>query len=162
MRSELLSELATIGYEISLEGDQVKFRYMKSDDPPESVRPLIDELRTCKAEVVSILKRKRIPPAKTRVIWRNPHPQGTLEARKESLRQCMTATWETAREDAMQKQPEGYELTKPVLEAEDKVTETYHRVLSGNALLDDFRMAVERWTLAVQDAPKKSGNCSRS
>ena len=56
MRTNLLSDLATVGYEIFLEGDHVKLRYQKPDTPPDTVRPLIDELRKCKAEVVNILK----------------------------------------------------------------------------------------------------------
>lgn len=57
MRSGLLSDLATVGYKIFLEGDHVKLRYQKSGNPPDTVRPLIDELRKYKAEVVNILKR---------------------------------------------------------------------------------------------------------
>jgi hypothetical protein len=56
MRTNLLSDLATVGYEIFLEGDHVKLRYQKPDNPPDTVRPLIDELRKCKAEAVNILK----------------------------------------------------------------------------------------------------------
>jgi hypothetical protein len=56
MRTGLLSDLATVGYEIFLDGDNVKLRYQKLDNPPDMVRPLIDELRKCKAEVVNILK----------------------------------------------------------------------------------------------------------
>jgi hypothetical protein len=56
MRSGLLSDLATVGYEIALEGGHVKLRYRKSGSPPDTVKPLIDELRKYKAEVVNILK----------------------------------------------------------------------------------------------------------
>ena len=56
MRNDLLLDLTTIGYEILLEGDHVKLRYRKSGSPPDTVKPLIDELRKCKAEVVNILK----------------------------------------------------------------------------------------------------------
>jgi hypothetical protein len=56
MRSELLSDLASIGYEIFLEGNNLRYRYQKPGNPPETVKPLIEELRRCKAEVVSILK----------------------------------------------------------------------------------------------------------
>ena len=56
MRSGLLSDLAVIGYEISLEGDNIRYRYQKSGNPPDTVDPLIEELRRCKTEVVSILK----------------------------------------------------------------------------------------------------------
>ena len=56
MRLGLLSDLAVIGYEIFLEGDNIHYRYRKSGNPPDTVRPLIDELRRCKAEVMNILK----------------------------------------------------------------------------------------------------------
>jgi hypothetical protein len=56
MRSGLLSDLATVGYEIFLEGDHLKLRYRKSGTPPETVKSLIDELGKCKTEVVNILK----------------------------------------------------------------------------------------------------------
>ena len=56
MRSELLSDLVNIGYEISLEGDNIRYRYQKPGNPPDTVDPLIEELRKYKAEVVDILK----------------------------------------------------------------------------------------------------------
>jgi hypothetical protein len=56
MRTGLLSDLAIVGYEIALEGDHLKLRYRKSGCPPDTVKPLIDELRKYKAEVVNILK----------------------------------------------------------------------------------------------------------
>ena len=56
MRSGLLSDLAVIGYEISLEGNNIRYRYQKPGNPPDTVDPLIEELRKYKAEVVDILK----------------------------------------------------------------------------------------------------------
>ena len=56
MRSGLLSDLVSIGYEISLEGDNIRYRYQKPGNPPDTVDPLIEELRKYKAEVVDILK----------------------------------------------------------------------------------------------------------
>jgi len=56
MRSGLLSDLTAVGYEIFLEGDQVKLRYRKPDDPPDTARRLIDELRKYKTEVENILR----------------------------------------------------------------------------------------------------------
>lgn len=77
MRSGLLSDLATVGYEIFLEGNHVKLHYRKSGSPPETVRPLIDELRKCKPEVVNILKtgntinptEKTQPRANVDAVW---------------------------------------------------------------------------------------------
>lgn len=56
MRSGLLSDLVNIGYEIFLEGNNVRYRYQKPGNPPDTVKPLIDELKKYKAEVVNILK----------------------------------------------------------------------------------------------------------
>lgn len=77
MRSGLLSDLKTIGYEIFLEGDHVKLRYRKSGSPPDTVKPLIDELRSCKAEAMNILKmgntctstEKSQPRADVKAVW---------------------------------------------------------------------------------------------
>ena len=149
MVTDLVSELTSIGYELLLEGDHVKLHYMKPDDPPDSARKLIDQLRTCKAEVVNILRTKSGPRAKVTFEWRNPYPRGTPEARRESLLQIMTAIWETARDEVKKKRPQGYTLTKSVLEAEDEVAVVYQYVLSGEALLAAFRRAVEKWVLAV-------------
>jgi len=99
MRTGLLSDLAVIGYKISLEGNNIKFHYQKLGDPPDTARPLLDELRKCKAEAVSILKAGNTitpveivePGATVGAIWVNPYKQGTPEAREESLLQCMGA-----------------------------------------------------------------------
>ena len=77
MRPGLLSDLAAVGYEIGLEGGHVKLRYQKSGNPPDTVRPLIDELRRCKAEVVRILKvgstdaptEKSEPQSNVKAVW---------------------------------------------------------------------------------------------
>ena len=77
MRPGLLSDLISIGYEIFLEGDNVRYRYRKPDDPPDTAEPLIDELRKNKAEVVKILKmgsaddtiEKSQPPSNVKAVW---------------------------------------------------------------------------------------------
>ena len=99
MRTGLLSDLSVIGYEVFLEGENIKLRYQKPDTPPDAVKPLIDELRRCKAEAVNILRtgntitptKKTQLGAKTTVIWRNPYPQGTPEARQASLESIIEA-----------------------------------------------------------------------
>jgi len=99
MRAELLSELSAIGYEIVLEGETIRLQYQKPGEPPETARQLIDELRECKAEAVNILKAGNTitpveivePGATVGAIWQNPYKQGTIEARQESLLQCMGA-----------------------------------------------------------------------
>jgi len=56
MRNGLLSELAVIGYEICLQGENIRLRYQKPGSPPDTVKLLIDELKKHKAEAVNILK----------------------------------------------------------------------------------------------------------
>jgi hypothetical protein len=56
MRSGLLSDLVGSGYELFLEGDRIRYRYLKPGDPPDTMKPLIDELKENKAEAVNILK----------------------------------------------------------------------------------------------------------
>ena len=77
MRSGLLSDLASIGYEIFLEGNNVRYRYQKPGNPPDTVKPLIDELRKNKVEVVNILRmvsaddtiEKSQPPSNVKAVW---------------------------------------------------------------------------------------------
>jgi len=66
MRSGLLSDLVGSGYELFLEGDRIRYRYLKPGDPPETVKPLLDELKRHKSEVVKILRMggSIVPPRK--------------------------------------------------------------------------------------------------
>ena len=56
MRAGLLSELSVIGYEIFLQGENIRLKYQKPGNPPDTVKPLIEELRKYKDEVVNILR----------------------------------------------------------------------------------------------------------
>jgi len=86
MRTGLLSELSVIGYEIFLQGENIRLRYQKLDTPPESARQLIDELKKYKAEAVNILKmgdtftptEKSQPQAKVTASW-PPEDQALLD-----------------------------------------------------------------------------------
>jgi hypothetical protein len=55
MRSGLLSDLAVIGYEIFLDGDNIHYRFA-GKQIPDNAQPLLHELKTHKAEVINILK----------------------------------------------------------------------------------------------------------
>ena len=55
MRARLFSDLESIGYEIFLEGNNIRYRYKKFGNPPETAKRLIDELRQCKQEAIKIL-----------------------------------------------------------------------------------------------------------
>ena len=77
MRTGLLSELSVIGYEIFLQGENIRLRYQKPGNPPDTVKPLIDELKKHKAEAVNILKtgntinptEKTQPRANVDAVW---------------------------------------------------------------------------------------------
>lgn len=62
MRPGLLSDLIHVGYEIFLEGDNIRYRYLKPGNPPDAVRPLIDELRKHKAQAINVLKSVTVKP----------------------------------------------------------------------------------------------------
>lgn len=56
MRTGLLSDIGTVGYKISLEGNNIRLRYQGQGTPPVSAIPLIYELKSYKTEVVEALK----------------------------------------------------------------------------------------------------------
>jgi hypothetical protein len=146
----LLSELSVIGYDIFLQGENIRLQYQKPDTPPETARRLIDELKRCKAEAVNVLKTSNtITPAKigesAETIWRNPYPQGTPEARQESLRQIMIAIWEATFDRVKIAWPMGFMSTPEVREAEAETLRIQQEVIAGQRKLIDFRKACEKW-----------------
>ena len=55
----LVGKLKTFGYALYVDGDKVKYRYtLPSDPPPDKVKPLLDELRNHKEEVITHLQFK--------------------------------------------------------------------------------------------------------
>ena len=60
MRMGLLSELSALGYEILLNGENIHLHYQKEGRPPEAVKPLLDELKEHKAEVVNMLRMGKV------------------------------------------------------------------------------------------------------
>lgn len=56
----LAGKLKSPGYELYLEGDKVKYRYALPGDPPaDKVKPLLDELRNHKEDVITHLRFKQ-------------------------------------------------------------------------------------------------------
>ncbi|HOD29427.1 MAG TPA: hypothetical protein PKH03_09465 [Syntrophales bacterium] len=154
MIPRLLSDLNLIGYEISMEGDNIRLRYRKPGNPPETARQLIAELQRFKSEAIQILKtRTNIPPPLVentpRVIWINPYSSGTPEARRESLLQCMEATWLITFDRIMKIWPQGFISTPEIRAAEIGVEIIQADVLTGRAKLADFQEAVEVWERVV-------------
>ncbi len=70
MRPRLLTEIVNVGYEIFLEGNHLRLSYRKPGNPPETVKPLIDELRACKDEALALLKANHVSPEPFEA-WRN-------------------------------------------------------------------------------------------
>ena len=60
MKTGLLSELSALGYEILLNGENIHLHYQKEGNPPEAVKPLLDELKKHKAEVVNMLRMGKV------------------------------------------------------------------------------------------------------
>jgi hypothetical protein len=70
----------------------------------------------------------------TMVIWRNPYPKGTPEARKESLCQIMMAIWESSLPETRVAESEGLIMQQ--------------EIMAGRGKLIDFREACEKWKKA--------------
>jgi len=72
------------------------------------------------------------------------------EERRQSLLDCMTATWETISKTHFKT---GYKLTPEVKKAELMIEKLQAEVFEGKAKLEDFRKACINWEKAVrQDA----------
>lgn len=57
MRTGLLSDVITLGYEIFLSGNKILLRYRKEGEPPrEEALKIFVEIKNCKDEVINILK----------------------------------------------------------------------------------------------------------
>jgi len=143
MRPKLLSDLADVGYEVFLDGDNIRYRYRKPGEPPDVVRPLIDELRNYKAEVVEILKTgNTINP--TRLY---PYPKGTSETH---LEQAMLAIWEPVFDRIKTIWPMGFLGTAEICAAEREIERCQALILSGTGEFASYRRAVEAWEQAVK------------
>jgi hypothetical protein len=54
----LVSELHDIGYDLNLEGKNIRFAYARKGIPPEKVASLLSEVRLHKLEVIEFLKKE--------------------------------------------------------------------------------------------------------
>jgi len=128
MRPGLLSELVNIGYEILLEGENIRLRYRKEDAPPEAARSLINELKMYKAEVLDMLK----------ISNNTVTSKSVADTMDEILRQTIAeidAGWV-------------WNLTAKVREIETTIDSCYRDVLSGLKSLDDFIDVCLQWKRA--------------
>lgn len=98
--------------------------------PPEKVTPEVaDFIKAHKQTIMAELKN---------VIYRNPYPQGTPEARQESLIQIMDAIYQTAVKQAR----EAYD--KDELIPDQQIQTMSLSVLEGKAKLKDFRALLSK------------------
>lgn len=60
--STLISELKTLEYDLYLEGEKIRYRYLGLIDPPkDKIMPLLEEIKTHKSEAITYLKEKGQP-----------------------------------------------------------------------------------------------------
>lgn len=59
---DIIRDLEGIGYELTLKGEKIVFRYCHDGMPPAQARHLMEELRAHKAEAVEYLRRAQPLP----------------------------------------------------------------------------------------------------
>jgi len=117
--------LKSQGLTIRIAGDKLRV------SPKEKVTPEIaDFIREHKQDIMAELK--------SPVVYRNPYPQGTPEARQESLMQVMDAIYQTACKEAKGAYENGE------LIPDQRIDAVRQAVLKGDAKLKDFRAAVDK------------------
>lgn len=155
MNAEIvIQKLRSIGYKIQTDGQDI---LLNADRDPDHqlATLLIAELKLRKAEVINILKAgKNIPAATIKEygtsatgIWVNPYPQGTTEARQETLLQCLDATWQASYDRVASAWPGG-KISQEIINAGREVDRVYALIRSGRGELDDFIFAAEAWERA--------------
>lgn len=117
--------LESLGLKAWVDGDKLKVA------PPEKVTPEVAAfIKTHKQEIMAELQT---------VIYRNPYPQGTPEARQESLIQVMDAIYQGSVKKVREAYKNGELIPDQRLEA------VRQAVLKGDASLKDFNVAVDVW-----------------
>jgi len=128
------------GLKIWVAGDKLRVA------PREKVTPeVVNFIREHKQDIMAKLK--------SPVIYHNPYPQGTPEARQESLMQCMEATWQDvfrsvrAAYEGRQRQSKH---TPHMYIIERRIEALQQAVLKGEAKLKDFSLAAYEWERAAK------------
>ena len=132
------------GISLDVAGDELRL------SPKEKVTAeLIEFARAHKAEIISELKAP--------VIYCNPYPQGTTEARQESLLQIIYAIWEPTFDRVAAIWPNGFVSTQEISSAELEIERVQALVLSGKGKLVDFNSAVSNWERACTKEIENKG-----
>jgi len=150
MRAGLLTEIDNIGCDIYVEGNNLKVSYRRSGIPPETVYPLIDELRKHKAEVIDLLKANATKPSP---LWSNPHQEGTREARLASLEMLMDAILLTGI-DRIRKSVTSFTRTVAFSQAEANIIAIRQSVFAGRVRVLEYQQAVDQWVRAAKEPQK--------
>ena len=59
---EAIETLKTLGYEVTIEGNNLRLVYKGTGEPPkDKILPLLDELRANKENAINYLKQKKMP-----------------------------------------------------------------------------------------------------
>ena len=93
------------------------------------------------------------PGANTKAIWRNPYPQGTPEARKKSLLQCIGTICLKAREAierVYRNEQRQYKATPDILVLEQRLEVLQQSILKGEVKLKDFQEITDEWERAAR------------
>lgn len=99
-------------------------------------------------------KVKAIPhETNTTIIWQNPYPAGTPEAREYTLSEMMGEMVQTTCDSIVEEHNKrgipSYVSNPEIHWAEDEITRVYHKVLGSEANLADFHQALETWEQMV-------------
>jgi hypothetical protein len=121
----LTSNLEQRGLRLWVAGDKLRVA------PPEKVTPDV-------AAFIKAHKQEIMAELKPTVIYRNPYPQGTPEARQESLIQVMAAIYQ----GSVKKVKEAYESGELI--PDPRIEAVQQAVLKGDAKLKDFQAVVDK------------------
>jgi hypothetical protein len=92
--TKVVQRLEEAGYEVALEGDNIRCAWRQSTPPdPTVVGPLLEELKRCKAEVVGALKESRPDLFDPR---RQP-PEGLFFAMEDPDKTGHSVAWRTGK-----------------------------------------------------------------
>ena len=123
-----LAQLEAIGYDVSLEGGKIRLHYRWETDPdPAIVVPLLERVKSHKAEAISLLRRKQ-------------EADGRFKAALHEIQQAYIPGL------LRHIEKDHPDLCEQIREAEDALEIAWAEVLGGKTtLLDAFEGALERW-----------------
>lgn len=120
---------------LDVTGDELRL------SPREKITPeIVRFARAHKLEIISELQ--------SSIIYTNPYPENTAEARRESMFQVMDAIFRDAFHTVRATYEENrrqFNPTPSLLAIEKRIAALQQAVLRGHAHLEDFRDAVDEW-----------------